>query len=294
MNENEHDALTAELERLQVDLAGLRSELDIIEKAREARGDQSRYREHNPRRGELLCDVPALESQIDAVKEQLTLLDKTDEFFKRARESGVKATAAQIAMVAAEKQSAELGAKIVKLQEKIDALQAERSNAESKASEAEEIAARKYAIAIAAGSDKKAEAAALTELRKAQEITSAILSARADNERVISALTAEIESLEGQALTAKEGANDQRSQMYRAVMDGLEGQWDDEVSRLVSIGAKLAKAAQRAGIPHGLHQLHVPVFNPSSVFIGKDTLDRMADEIDDTSLIVEITKEAKQ
>jgi chromosome segregation ATPase len=293
-HESERAVLTAELERFESDLAGLKNELAEIEKEREARRDKNLYLgvPQGSHHSDLMHSIPDLEAQIEVLQDQLALLDRTDEFLRKVKESDIAAAAAREKAADAEKRYSGLKDQITRLNHRIEELRRENHNAEDQASTAEAAAAQNYASAVSGG-DKKTEKTALAEVRKAQEATSAVRDGVASNETIISALAAEIELLEAQATATREEADSLRAEMYRAAMTNLQGQWDDAVSALSDIGERLVKATRRAGMSSSLYSLHIPFFRPNATYVDERSLGRMADEINDDDLIANIIKEVQ-
>jgi hypothetical protein len=263
--------LVQEIEQLETQLTSLRVQHDGMLVRYRTTGFQMPIAGSN----EVREQITQAEYQLGILRDRLAQHDKIAAYRRDVEEAGTRAEAARQAAGIAEARVTEFEARTARLRLRIEAMQSESETAEKQAADAESVATQSYATALSVG-DEKAGKAALAEIQKAQAAVSVARDRAATNERVISALRAEIEELERQAADARAEADAQRGAMIEADLVGLRAEWDRVAGSLLDIGAQMARVAGGRSI--GLYKLHIPLFSPNSHGISESDIFRRAEE----------------
>jgi chromosome segregation ATPase len=290
---NDAETLRQTVARLEAELAQLNDEYERLNSLKHSSEDPFPV-PSTPRLTFLREVLPGLRSQIDTLRDKLSLIDAVKSFERGAAEAPERAQAARQAMVMAEQRRDELTSRAEALRQRAETLRAESAAAGSAATENESRAAQAFAHAISIG-DTKMEKSAQADLSKAQSETLAVQTKAASHARVIAALELEAEGLERKAAEAAEEARGHRTEMYGAQSAGLQAQWDEAVSALADVGARLVAIHRHLGYPAGLWRLQVPRFNPAQNWpLTEDDIERRASEIRDEPLTIEETTSASE
>lgn len=166
----------------------------------------------------------------------------------------------------AQKDLSRLRTSLGKLSEKLASLQADAEQSQAKALEAERLAAKAYAEAMAAD-DSAAESAALSKLQRAT--SDAKGSQVRTNDLVINALEAERRSLEAAVANATAYLQHLEAEQIRAVRVTLDAQWDEKANELIGLAAKIVATGPLGGgnVRH-FEALHIPLTSR----IGRDSI----------------------
>lgn len=179
----------------------------------------------------------------------------------------------QISKAAAEENEASercarLSASISRIAQRIEEMHTAEHSAEESAQEAEREAAQAVAKATASG-DEKALNAAQAKMNKAVDAARSAKAMKESNVPLISAMDAETAALEKQLAMAQREEDAARRARQRASAIKLGNEWDQAVSVLVAIGARLIT---EGGIDYPLTNLKLPTFAPGGKVIDHGEL----------------------
>ncbi|MFV0455751.1 MAG: hypothetical protein ACK5NQ_12320 [Pseudomonas sp.] len=179
----------------------------------------------------------------------------------------------QISKAAAEENEAanrcaRLSTSISRIAQRIEDMHAAEHSAEESAQEAEREAAQAVAKATASG-DEKALSAAQAKMNKAIDAVRSAKAVKESNLPLISAMDAETAALEKQLVVAQREEDTARRARRSASAIKLGNEWDQAVSVLVAIGARLIT---EGGIDYPLTKLKLPTFAPGDKVIDHSEL----------------------
>jgi chromosome segregation ATPase len=281
--EGERAALVAELKTAETELSTVRSEYDELMALYRDRGAHDVYSQRPPRCSELSEIISNLEPRVVSINERLEFFDKIQSYCASVAEAPALAKSSREAAQNAEKQLAELTAKIAKVRARIETFQTDSSNAKEQAAAQENSAAQSYAAAISSG-DAKAEKTALAVLEKTRDEVAGLRRKIVSNSTIINALEAEFIALEESAAAMKTESDGHLFDMYMAIRAIMRAEWDAAAAKLSGIGTRLEALARRTDIPSGLYDLHIPIFRPDLSYVDGRGISRSSGEVSDEDL----------
>ncbi|CAI8976006.1 Chromosome segregation protein SMC [Pseudomonas sp. IT-P12] len=199
--------------------------------------------------------VRAISSELERIEQKLTHLDRLERVDQIKTES-IQAMSESAAKVEALERSQ------AHLSERLQAIQSEAEQALEKAQQAERDAASFYARSLVSG-DSEGEKAANSEIQKAAKQLAVTDEQVRRQELVLTALRAELESIETQITSARKQGDEARNAVLNALGLALDEEWNAVVKQLVIVGSRiLAVSYQKGGMGDALSRLEVPRFGP--------------------------------
>lgn len=206
--------------------------------------------------------IRAISSELEQIEQKLAYLERLA-LVKQTRTKSIKIMSdSASAIEALERTRAHLS-------ERLQVIQTESEQSLENAQQAERDAASLYARSLAKG-DTEGEEAANSEIQKAAQQLATTDEQVRRQELILTALRAELDTIEAQITTAQQQGDEARKTALNAIGLALDEEWNAVVKQLAVVGSRiLAVSYQKGGMGDALSRLDVPRFGP-----GVSSLDR--------------------
>lgn len=281
-------ALAAELEAVETRVADLDAERARL--APKPDGSGMLAPSTDPRFAELLSEIPVQESHAETLKGEIARLDNIIAHEARLAGAVEEGLAARASWQVAEARTGDLGRQAANLRAKVDALRSQADSAEAEATQAEDLASREYARAVAAG-DAKAEKAASASFQAVQDEADKAAVAARQRRGLVASMEAEIGELTSAAEAARSEAEAARRRMLAALSLRLQAEFDDAMGELLDLLARIAWAESEVGLSprHWVAKLWSPRFAAGrGDFVGEREVNQRAAALSLADLLVDL------